>query len=124
MGFQDDWIMRQIDMVSRFVAKLIFNKDEIGYQPESSEMLSETDRLHLRLDGLIREGRIGEAEDLLFDNAVFSDKYVELASDFYKRLNSLTDKELEAGGFSRDEVFDGYIEILTRLGVPVEQFVN
>ena len=116
--------MRQIDIVARFVANLVFNKNEISYQPETTEMLSETDRLHLLLNSLTKEGRIGEAEDVLFDNAVFSDKYIELATDFYKRLNSLSDRELEAGGFSREEVFDGYTEMLTMLGVPVEQFIR
>ncbi len=124
MGFQDDWILRQIDIISRFVAHLVFNRDEVTYQPESSEMLSETDLIHLRLDRLVREGKFGEAEDLLFDNMIFSDKYIELAVDFYGRLNSLSDKELEQGDFSRDEVLDGFVEILTRLGVPVEQFLQ
>lgn len=124
MGFQDDWIMRQIDIVSRFVANLVFNKNDITYEPETSEMLSETDIIHLQLTRMIKEGRIGEAEDLLFDNAVFSDKYIELATDFYKRLNALNDKQLDAFDFSREEIFDGYIEIMTILGVPVEQFAR
>ncbi len=124
MGFQDDWIMRQIDIVARFVSKLVFNKDDVSYSAESSEMLSETDSIHLVITRLIKEGRIGEAEDILFDNMFFSDKYIELATDFYKRLNSMSDKELEAADFSREEVYEGYIDILTKLGVPVEQFVQ
>lgn len=124
MGFQDDWIMRQIDIVARFVSKLVFNKDDVSYSAESSEMFSETDSIHLVITRLIKEGRIGEAEDILFDNMFFSDKYIELATDFYKRLNSMSDKELEAADFSREEVYEGYIDILTKLGVPVEQFVQ
>ena len=124
MGFQDDWILRQIDIISRFVAHLVFNKDEVRYQPETSEMMSETDLIHLRLERLIREGKFGEAEDVLFDNIVFSDKYIELAMDFYGRLNTLSDEELENGDFSRDEVYDGFTEILSLLGVPVEQFLQ
>ena len=124
MGFQDDWILRQIDIISRFVAHLVFNKDEVRYQPETSEMMSETDLIHLRLERLIREGKFGEAEDVLFDNIVFSDKYIELAVDFYGRLNTLSDEELENGDFSRDEVYDGFTEILSLLGVPVEQFLQ
>ena len=124
MGFQDDWILRQIDIISKFVAHLVFNKDEVRYQPETSEMMSETDLIHLRLERLIREGKFGEAEDVLFDNIVFSDKYIELAVDFYSRLNTLSDEELENGDFSRDEVYDGFTEILSLLGVPVEQFLQ
>ena len=44
--------------------------------------------------------------------------------DFYKKLNRMSDSELEENNFSRDEVLDGYIDILTRLGIPVEQFVE
>ena len=124
MGFQDEWIMRQIDMVARFVANLVFSKNEITYQPEDSEILSHTDSLHLKLLEMIREGRIGEAEDMLFDNIEFSDKYIELSTDFYRRLNSMTDSELDAGDFSREEIFDGYTEIMMLLGVPVEQFIT
>lgn len=124
MGFTDDWIMRQIEVVSRYVAQLLFGKTEVRYSIESSEILSETDQLHLLLDQLLREKRICEAEDLLFDNLTLDDRYVELSMDFYQKLNHLSDKELEACNFSRDEVYDGYIDILTRLGVPVEQFVQ
>ena len=59
---------------------------------------------------------------LLFDNIVYSDKYIELASDFYQRLNLLSDEQLEAGGFSREEIYDGYIEIMALLGVPIDVF--
>ncbi len=124
MGFQDDWILRQIEIIARYVANLVFHKNNVSYTFESSEMLTETDQLHLILDRFIKEGRIGEAEDLLFENMQMTDKYIELATDFYTRLNALTDDELKAGDFSRDEVYDGYIDVLTKLGVPVEQFIQ
>ena len=124
MGFQDDWIMRQIEVITRFVAQVVFNKNKITYETDTtSEMLSETDRIHLELDRLIREKKLCEAEDMLFENIEFSDRYVELAADFYTKLNMLSDDELAAGDFSRDEVYDGYIDILTQLGIPVEQFI-
>ena len=28
MGFQDDWVMRQIEMMARFVANVVFGKKE------------------------------------------------------------------------------------------------
>lgn len=124
MGFQDDWVLRQIEMISRYVAQLIFRKTHVEYSYETSDMLSQTDQLHLALDGLIREKRLCEAEDMLFDNMTFDDKYIELAMDFYQKLNTLTDAELEEGDFSRDEIYDGYIDILGKLGVPIEQFCN
>ena len=124
MGFQDDWVLRQIEIIARYVANLIFHKNRITYTFETTDMLSEMDQLHLVLDRLVQENRVGEAEDLLFENIRMTDKYIELATDFYSRLNGMTDAELETGDFSRDEVYDGYIDILTKLGVPVEQFTK
>lgn len=128
MGFQDDWMMRQIEMMAKFVANVVFNKreSEVQYEIvgniEDSNSLTPTDLLHLELMTMIREGRYGEAEDLLFDQMQYSDKYIELASDFYQRLNALSDEQLEAGGFSRDEIYDGYVEIMSLLGVPIDVF--
>ncbi|MBQ3886369.1 MAG: DUF6483 family protein [Acutalibacteraceae bacterium] len=124
MGFQDDWVLRQIEIIARYVANLIFHKNRITYTFETTDMLSEMDQLHLVLDRLVQENRVGEAEDLLFENIRMTDKYIELATDFYSRLNGMTDAELETADFSRDEVYDGYIDILTKLGVPVEQFTK
>ena len=124
MGFQDDWVLRQIEIIARYVANLIFHKNRITYTFETTDMLSEMDQLHLVLDRLVQENRVGEAEDLLFENIRMTDKYIELATDFYSPLNGTTDAELETADFSRDEVYDGYIDILTKLGVPVEQFTK
>ncbi len=128
MGFQDDWMMRQIEMMTRFIANVVFKKNEedINYEIigniEDTDSLTSTDKTYLQLCALVNDGEIGQAEDLLFDNMEYSDKYIELASDFYRRLNRMSDDELEAGGFSRDEVYDGYVEIMSLLGVPVDVF--
>lgn len=128
MGFQDDWMMRQIEMMTRFIANVVFkkNEEEINYEIigniEDTDSLTSTDKTYLELCALVNAGEIGQAEDLLFDNMEYSDKYIELASDFYRRLNRMSDEELEAGGFSRDEVYDGYVEIMGLLGVPVDVF--
>ena len=126
MSLTNDWVMQQIEMMTRFVSQVIFNKtgqkETISYTVENTEPLTDIDRLYLTLDQLIRERKICEAEDMLFDNLVFEDKYIELASDFYGKLNNLSDEELSNADFSREEIHDGYLDILTRLGVPVEQF--
>ena len=128
MGFQDDWVMRQIEMMTRFVANVVFKKNdtEVHYEIigniDDSTTLTPTDMLFLKLQELIREGRLCEAEDELFDNLEYSDKYIELATDFYKRLNAMSDERLSDGGFSREEVYDGYLEIMSLLGVPIDVF--
>ena len=54
MGFQDDWMLRQIEMIAHFVAKVVFQKDTVEY--EVTDELSNTDLLHNKLDKLIKEG--------------------------------------------------------------------
>ncbi len=128
MGFQDDWMMRQIEMMAKFVANVVFGKKDSQVEYEivgdinDTNTLTPTDILHLELMKMIREGLYGEAEDMLFENMQYNDKYIELSTDFYKRLNDLSNEQLEAGGFSRDEVYDGYIEIMSLLGVPIDVF--
>ena len=128
MGFQDDWVMRQIEMMARFVANVVFGKKEGEVQYEivgdinDTASLTHEDMIHMELMRLIKEGDLCTAEDMLFDNMVYSDKYIELATDFYQKLNALTDEQLEAGDFSRDEVYEGYLEIMSLLGVPVDVF--
>lgn len=124
MGFQDDWVMRQVDMIARFVSQLIFKKQEVTYQITDINNLTETDETYLELNELIEQKKLCEAEDKLFDNVQFSDRYVELALDFYQKLNEMSDQQLEEADFGRDEVYDGFIEIMTLLGIPVEQFVD
>lgn len=128
MGFQDDWMMRQIEMMTRFVANVIFKRNdadvhyEIIGNVDDSKTLTRTDLLFLKLQQMILEGRLCEAENELYDNMEYSDKYIELSTDFYKRLNDMSDQQLIEGGFSRDEVYDGYIEIMSLLGVPIDVF--
>ena len=67
MGFQDDWMMRQIEMMAKFVANVVFGKKESEVQYEivgnihETDSLTPTDLLHLELMKMIKEGRYGEA---------------------------------------------------------------
>ena len=66
------------------------------------------DELHRRLLEKVNAGDICGAEDLLFAESDPGDRrYLELAVDFYARLNDLTDAQLEAAGFGRDELEGG-----------------
>ena len=46
-------------------------------------------------------------------------RYLELAVDFYARLNDLTDAQLEAAGFGRDELEEGLRDMADRFGVTL-----
>ena len=71
--------------------------------------------LNKRLMDLLVEGKINEAEDLLFE-AVQNDKnvdhdYLRVALDFYMKLDEYQDEYLELCEFSRAEAMDGWVEI-------------
>jgi hypothetical protein len=123
MAIHQDFLMRQIEIVARTLAKLIFNKDTPEYIVLNEDGFSETDLVLKDLAGLISIKKINEAENLLFEHiageiesneanpeAPEERKYLEMAIDFYSRLNSLSDEFLEECGFERSEIDDGLRE--------------
>lgn len=117
----EDWMMRQTEALARSIARLVFQKDATDYVPTGAEEDREIDRLHRALLEKTAAGDIGGAEDLLYDRADGTDlRCLEVAVDFYSRLNGLTDGELEAGGFARDEIGDGLRNLAARFGVALE----
>lgn len=120
--FQEDWVMRQIESIVDFLTVALLGKKaaetEIFDSQENSS--SDADRLHRELIQLIRDRKINEAENLLFDRLNSKDKtYLALAVDFYSRLNRLDNDTLEQCDFSRAEIEDGLKEVAGRFGVPL-----
>ncbi len=67
----------------------------------------------------MEQGKINEAENLLFENLDTDNKrYMELALDFYERLNNFEDDFLEENNFSREEIEEGLKEIFKKFKVP------
>ena len=116
----EDWMMRQVDALARSIANLVFQKETTDYTPTGTEEDREIDGLHRRLLEKVNAGDIGGAEDLLFAESDPDDRrYLELAVDFYARLNDLTDAQLEAAGFGRDELEEGLRDMAGRFGVSL-----
>lgn len=123
--YQQDWIMRQIQMLVQFIAKLVWGKDTIEYQVTEQENLSETDLLYYEIERLLAHSQICEAEDLLFEQLDGSNnKYLELAIDFYQKINKLSDKDLENANFSREEIENGLKEIMKLFGLSDFTFLH
>lgn len=119
MYFKNDWMMRQVDMLVRFLAKTVLKKDTPEYEIGEQENFTDGELLHRQLVGLIAQGKLCEAEDLLYDRMDPENTgYLAVALDFYNRLNRLSDDELEAADFSREEVNDGVREIMKRFSIP------
>ena len=118
--------MRQIEIIGRTLAKLLFNKSSTEYVIIDYQNFKETDIIHGKLRELIDEGNLNEAENLLFEHIEeeLGDKpekreYLEVAIDFYARLNDLSNDILESCGFEREEIEEGMKEVAEMYGVRV-----
>jgi len=115
---EQDWIMRQVQNLVQFVVRTILNKDHISYELHE-EFDGETGELYSRLKELLLAGGICKAEDALHDGFSESKDYLRLAMWFYNELNMMADKELEAAGFSREEIYEGLQDLLRQSGIPL-----
>lgn len=108
--FEQDFIMRQIEDMTRFLSLLIFGKSTSSEEVSLEEFYG-SGEIPLRdtLQRMIDEGEINAAEDLLFETIEQdpSKGHFAVALAFYKTLSELEDEELEAHDFSRQEIYDG-----------------
>lgn len=118
--FQQDFIMRQIELIAKYIAESIFKKKSTEYKIIERENLSDTDKLHNKLVNLINENKINEAEDLLFDSLDLDNKkYLEVAIDFYSRLTKLDDATLELNDFTKEEIAEGLADVSNKYGISI-----
>lgn len=116
--YEQDYIMRKIKRLIGFLGKACLNKDFVIYELPKEEKHTETDDLHKNLLILINQGKINEAENLLFEDLNNKDKrYMELALDFYERLNNSDNEYLEKNNFSRGEIEEGLKEVAKEFGI-------
>ena len=113
--------MRQLEMLISTIAGLAFGKDGRG-DPWTEELDQEHAALAEKLTGLLRNGQMGKAEDMLFLELDTDDKrMLAVALDFYRQANSLSDDELEAQDFTREELLDGLRDVCERYGLQLPE---
>lgn len=123
MEFTQDWIMRQVQMLAQMLAKILFGKETTDYIIEDEDDLNGTDLLYKALCAKLEKGDICGAEDILFEALENGGKEnLEVAIDFYARLNKMSDAELEKADFSREEVEEGLKNATAMFGL--EGFVS
>ncbi len=119
MGYNQDWLLNQIEAIGRFVAKLVFKKDTIVYEINDHDNYSQTDLLYKEIQLLIKQDEICKSENLLFENLDENNiDYLKLALDFYQTISKLNDEKLEKCNFSREEIAEGLHDILEIYKIP------
>lgn len=121
MYFQKDYLLRQIEDMVRFIAKVLFGKDLFKYEIIDEANLTQTDMLYAKLTALVSQRKLCEAEDLLYESIESGNAdHACIALDFYDTINALSDDELESSNFSRKEIKDGLKQITAILGVEID----
>ncbi|MBQ9937617.1 MAG: hypothetical protein IJO86_04735 [Oscillospiraceae bacterium] len=113
---KNDYIM---DMIEDFGEFLVNLKNKSSHKEEISSVshdasLGEAGLVGLMLKRMCLEGKVNEAENLLFDTIYEhpEEEYFFVANDFYKELLNMSDDWLLKNNFSREEIGDGMKEIL------------
>lgn len=108
--FNNDYIMRQIEEMTRAIARVIFNKetdnDEIF---DEYGTISEENFMFYMLNNMLGEKKINEAENIIFEmiEENKSRENLKNALWFYNKLQKLSDDELYENDFSREEIAEG-----------------
>ena len=115
--YQQDWLMRQIEAFVYAVCKQIFNRDTAEYIPGAVEENADADLLHRELLRLLEACDFCAAENLLYREFVpGSEALLQVAADFYRRLNEFSDEALLRGNFSREEIEEGLRDLVRKSG--------
>ncbi len=113
----NDWFLRTVvEPITKMVAAIIFNKPveiDVVVFDEDGDVGEEELLLHA-LKNLVYDGCLNEAENLLFEKIgeTKSERYLKTALDFYGKLNSMNDAKLASCNFTREEVRDGFLQVL------------
>ena len=111
------FIDHQIEIMADSIGKAM-GLERLAYEVTDPYRNEAANDLNKRLMDLLAQGKINEAEDLLFaatGNDEFVDHdYLRVALDFYLKLDEYSDDYLKLCDFSRKEAMDGWVEV-TRL---------
>ena len=112
--------MRQIEIIAATLAYILSKKKtHITAAYEASALPTGENELYLQLAALVRQGNICQAEDLLFEALEEPGQMaLDAALRFYSDLNALSDEDLKAANFSREEILEGLQYVCQVFGIP------
>lgn len=116
--FREDWLMRQIEGMANVIAQVVFHKKNTTFDLDDEIQESGAAIFHDKLKDLLSEGKVNQAENLLFESLDPGDRcYLALALDFYVTLDGWDENRLSRCDFSRDEVAMGLSDVLRIYGL-------
>ena len=116
-----DFVLREISMLVRFLSKTVLHREaeeeEITLYDQTAQQKNED--LDLRLALLLRQGKINEAENCLFEVLEEEPTLENFASaiQFYLDLYGMKEEELAKHDFSKEEIAEGFADIRALYGI-------
>lgn len=121
MSYHQDWLMRQIEAITAMLGYILSGRSAGPVAVEApDETQSGENALYLRLQALVRQEKVCEAENLLYEAMESPSRQVlDAAARFYADLNQFFDEALERCNFSRSEIMDGLTEVCKIFCIPI-----
>lgn len=113
---REDYVMRIVYQIARFLAKLVMHKD---IEKEETLISDEVTKKHMKeLIDMADHGEINEAEDKLYDYYIEdkSQSNLALGIEFYLHLSTMEEDFLEAHDYSKEEIRDGLLNLADEYG--------
>ena len=99
--FENDWIMRQIEGITDMLGKVLLHREKSEIRVEEELSDEDVKKYHRWIQALLRERKYPEAVQYLREYfATGSMEYLKVALSAFDQLNSLSESELQEGGYT------------------------
>lgn len=116
----NDWLLKQINVVSEFLQKLFTDMETSRKLNENEQYQKDSFEFERLLENLIEEDRINDAENILFEKLETNNlMYATIATRFYDKLKGLSDEKLQKSNYSRDEILQGLNDMGDMFGLEI-----
>ena len=116
----NDWLLKQINVVSEFLQKLFTDMETSRKLNENEQYQKDSFEFERLLENLIDEDRINDAENILFEKLETNNlMYATIATRFYDKLKGLSDEKLQKSNYSRDEILQGLNDMCDMFGLEI-----
>ena len=116
----NDWVLKQINVVSEFLQKLFTDMETSRKLNENEQYQKDSFEFERLLENLIEEDRINDAENILFEKLETNNlMYATIATRFYDKLKGLSDEKLQKSNYSRDEILQGLNDMCDMFGLEI-----
>ena len=116
----NDWLLKQINVVSEFLQKLFTDMETNRKLNENEQYQKDSFEFERMLENLIEEDRINDAENILFEKLETNNlMYATIATRFYDKLKGLSDEKLQKSNYSRDEILQGLNDMCDMFGLEI-----